>query len=78
MRRKRLIFSTHAQNRLKIRKITQLQVRETVERPTSKSSIKADNSQEFRKRFGAKTLIVQIGISSKTDYIVITEWWKDE
>ncbi len=72
----KIIFSEHALEQLKTRKVLKRQVRETIKNPTDK--IKSFRGRELRqKSFGDKILEVVI-YQSEEDIIVITQYFLEE
>ena len=76
MAKKRIILTKHAQERMVKRNVSREDIRKTLDYPTYTSSIKKDNTQEFRRRVANIENYVVVE-HKKNNAIIITVGWSE-
>ncbi|MFH1856546.1 MAG: DUF4258 domain-containing protein [Candidatus Omnitrophota bacterium] len=74
MPKKKIILTRHAQERMLKRNVTLEDIRQTLEHATYMSTLKSDNTQEFRRKSGDKENYVVVE-KQKGKMIIITVGW---
>lgn len=74
MRKKRILLSRHAVERMLKRNISHADVQKTIDHPTFKFPLEIDDTQEFRRKVDSKEHFVVVE-HRKKEIIVITTGW---
>ena len=77
MAKKKIILTRHAQERMVKRNVSREDIRETVDHPTYTSSIKKDNTQEFRRRVDNRENYIVVEHKKNNVIIIITVGWSE-
>ncbi|MCK4249279.1 MAG: DUF4258 domain-containing protein [Candidatus Omnitrophica bacterium] len=73
-KKKKIILTKHAQERMNKRNVTLDDIRTTIEHPTNKLPIAKDNTQEFKRKVDNKETFVVVEHKGK-EVLIITVGW---
>jgi len=74
---KKLVFSRHVIERMQQRGISETEIRETIEKPSSKILVREDNTQEFKRKVGSREYYVVVE-HKKNALILVTAGCNNE
>ena len=72
--KKKFLPTTHAKERMKRRGVTHNDIQNTLNRPTTKTRVRSDGTQEFRRRIRGRTNFVVVE-HKKSVIIIVTVGW---
>ena len=75
--KKKVIFTLHSRERMKLRGVTEEEVVDTISKPTISSPKRPDNTIEFRRKVGSREYYVVVEVLNNKEMLVITTGWKE-
>jgi hypothetical protein len=73
-KKKKIIFSRHALDRMFQRKVSEQDVIKTIDKPTKKLPKGKDNTQEYIRKVNGKSNFVVVGVGDKQIVVITTGW----